>query len=44
VAAAVAEQTHLDARVHDDHVLDVSGRTTAEVVMDIERLMTTQAE
>lgn len=44
VAAAVAEQTHLDAHVHDDHVLDVSGRTTAEVVMEIERLMTTQAE
>lgn len=39
VAAAVAEQRHLDALACDDHVLDVSARTIADVVTDIECLI-----
>jgi broad-specificity NMP kinase len=39
VAAAVTEQRLLDAHAGDDHVLDVSARTTVDVVTDIERLI-----
>lgn len=41
VAAALAEQHLLDASPADDVVLDVSGRTPAEVVADVERLTST---
>lgn len=39
VAAALAEQHLLDTSAADDAVLDVSGRTPAEVVADVERLI-----
>ncbi len=39
VAAALAEQEHLDAHANDDAVLDVTGRNPADVVADIERLV-----
>lgn len=38
VAAALAEQYLLDAGRADDAVLDVSGRTPAEIVAEVERL------
>jgi adenylylsulfate kinase-like enzyme len=41
VAAALAEQHLLDTAPADDAVLDVSGRTPAEVVADVERLTST---
>jgi hypothetical protein len=41
VAAALAEQHLLDTSLADDAVLDVSGRTPAEVVADVERLTST---
>ena len=41
VAAALAEQHVLDTASADDAVLDVSGRTPAEVVADVERLTST---
>ena len=39
VAASIAEQKHLDAAANADAVLDVSGRTPADVVSDVERLI-----
>lgn len=39
VSAALAEQEHLDAHANDDAVLDVTDRTPADVVADIERLL-----
>lgn len=42
VAAASVEQEHLDTYASDDVVLDVSGRTPADVVTDIERFVATQ--
>lgn len=41
LAAALAEQHLLDTSPADDAVLDVSGRTPAEVVADVERLTST---
>ncbi|MEO8889715.1 MAG: hypothetical protein ABI301_00995 [Jatrophihabitantaceae bacterium] len=41
VAAALAEQHSHDTSAADDAVLDVSGRTPAEVVADVERLTST---
>ncbi len=41
VAAALGEQHLLDTSPADDAVLDVSGRTPAEVVADVERLTST---
>jgi adenylylsulfate kinase-like enzyme len=41
VAAALAEQHLLDTSPAEDAVLDVSGRTPAEVVADVERLTST---
>lgn len=38
VSAALAEQRVLDASAADDAVLDVTGRTPAEVVADVEQL------
>lgn len=43
VAASLAEQEHLDASASDNAVLDVTGRTPADVVADVERLVATQA-
>lgn len=41
LAAALTEQAQLDAHADDDAVLDVSDRTPADVVSDIERLIQT---
>jgi hypothetical protein len=41
VAAALAEQRGLDPFPADDAVLDVSGRTSAEIIADVERLTRT---
>lgn len=43
VAAALAEQQRLDASASNDAVLDVTGRTPADVIADIERLVASQA-
>jgi adenylylsulfate kinase-like enzyme len=43
VAAAMAEQQVLDTSTADDAVLDVTGRTPAQVVADVERLTTSCA-
>ena len=42
VAAAIAEQDHLDAEAHDDAVLDVTGRSPADVVIELQRLVTSR--
>ena len=39
IAAAITEQEHLDAEATDDAVLDVTGRTPADAVADLERLI-----
>lgn len=39
IAAAIAEQEHLDAEATDDAILDVTGRTPAETVADLQRLV-----
>jgi hypothetical protein len=41
VAAALAEQHVLDTSATDDAVLDVSGRTPAETIADVQRLTNT---
>jgi broad-specificity NMP kinase len=42
VAAALAEQEYLDAHANDDVVIDVTGRSPADVVADIEHRFATQ--
>lgn len=42
VAAALAEQEHLDVSASDDAVLDVTGHTAADAVADVERLVASQ--
>ena len=43
VAAALAEQDVLDASAEDDAVIDVTKRTPADVVADVERLVATRS-
>lgn len=39
IAQAIADQEHLDAHAHDDAVVDVTGRSPADVIDEIERLI-----